>query len=60
MGSYWSYEDTSNIEVVEAIKKEEHCEKLLKIKIDGFDIVEELKNNPNFNERKNRSKSRDT
>ena len=59
MGSYWSYEEVTK-EVGEEKKNIKECDKvenLLKDEINRYDIMEELKNNALFNERRNRSKT---
>ena len=62
MGSYWSYEEVTEKkeDIKECDKAEDllkECEKvedLLKNEINRCDIIEELKNNPLFNEHRKR------
>ena len=57
MGNWFGSEELGNIQKDEI--KDDIKENLLNNDINRCDVMEELKNNPSFNERKNRSMSED-
>jgi hypothetical protein len=56
MGSWWSYEEIAEESIKE---KSPDIETKLKTEFNKWDIIHELKTNPNFNDRRARSLAKD-